>query len=337
MAHTVKQMPNIEIKREIVRILDNNERLFQDDSGKCSTARAEFKFKNDVVVPKFFRAWPIPVALRPKVEAKLEEMVLKGIIRRVEHSKWATPLVVVPKPDGKMRIHGDYKVTVNPQLDINQYPLSKLDDLFHMLHGGKKFPKVDYSDAYMQVELEESSRMYTTFNTHKGLFEYTRIPFGIASPPAIFQRITEHTLAGIEGVLIYLDDITVTGSNDKTHLERLVKVLNRLNEVGFRLKRGKCDFFEEEMEFLGLVVDEKGIGPSSSKLKAILNMPEPMNIKKLESYLGMIQYYGKFIPRLATLAAPLNSLRRKGAPWRLGAEEREALTKSVKSLQQQTH
>ncbi|XGW34785.1 hypothetical protein V3C99_018643 [Haemonchus contortus] len=110
-------------------------------------------------------------------------------------------LVVVPKPGGKIRICGDYKVTVNPQLDINQYPLPKPDDLFHMLHGGKKFSKVDLSDAYMQVELEESSRMYTTINTHKGLFEYTRIPFGIASAPAIFQRIMEETLAGIEGVL----------------------------------------------------------------------------------------------------------------------------------------
>uniref|UniRef100_W6NES8 Uncharacterized protein K02A2.6-like n=1 Tax=Haemonchus contortus TaxID=6289 RepID=W6NES8_HAECO len=119
MVHKVKQMPNIEIKREIVRMLDNNKRLFQDDLGKCSTTRAELKFKNDVVVPKFFRARPIPIALRPKVEAKLEEMVLKGIIRRVEHSKWATPLVVVPKPGGKIRICGDYKVTVNPQLDIN--------------------------------------------------------------------------------------------------------------------------------------------------------------------------------------------------------------------------
>ncbi|PIO61932.1 hypothetical protein TELCIR_16530 [Teladorsagia circumcincta] len=89
-----------------------------------------------------------------------------------------------------------------------------------MLHGGKRFSKVDLIDAYMQVELEESSRRYTTINTHKGSFEYTRIPFGIASAPAIFQRIMEETPAGIEGVLIYLDDLTVTGPDDKKHLER---------------------------------------------------------------------------------------------------------------------
>ncbi|VDO89568.1 unnamed protein product [Haemonchus placei] len=129
--------------------------------GKYTTSRAELKFRNEAVVPKFFRARPVPIALRPKVEAKMEEMVRNGTIKRVEHSKWAgVPLVVVPKPGGKIRICGDYKVTVNPQLDINQYPLPKPDDLFHMLHGGKKFSKVDLSDAYMQVELEESSRDY---------------------------------------------------------------------------------------------------------------------------------------------------------------------------------
>ncbi|KAK6009675.1 hypothetical protein OSTOST_25375, partial [Ostertagia ostertagi] len=113
MVHKVEQMSNVQIKREIVRILDNNKKLFQDGLGKCTTARAELKFKNDAVVPKFFRARPIPIALRPKVEAKLEEMVRNGTIRRVEHSKWATPLVVVPKPGGKIRICGDYKVTGN--------------------------------------------------------------------------------------------------------------------------------------------------------------------------------------------------------------------------------
>ncbi|KAL6723825.1 hypothetical protein Aduo_018789 [Ancylostoma duodenale] len=156
-----------------------------------------------------------------------------------------------------------------------------------MLNGGKKFSKLDLSDAYMQVELDPESRKYTTINTQKGLFEYTRVPFGIASAPAMFQRTMETTLSGIEGVLIYLDDITVTGPDDKTHMERLEKVLRRLKEVGFRLKREKCEFFKQEMEFLGHVVDANGIRPSPSKLKAILNMPEPKNIKELESYLGM--------------------------------------------------
>ncbi|KIH47194.1 reverse transcriptase [Ancylostoma duodenale] len=296
LVYTVKEMSKVQVKREIVRILHENKQLFEEGLGKCTSTKAKLKFKADPV-PKFFRARPVPIALRPKVEAKLEELLRNGTLRRVEHSQWATPLVIVPKPGGKIRICGDYEATANPQLDINQYPLPRPEDLFHMLNGGKKFSKLDLSDAYMQVELDPESRKYTTINTQKGLFEYTRVPFGIASAPAMFQRTMETTLSGIEGVLIYLDDITVTGPDDKTHMERLEKVLRRLKEVGFRLKREKCEFFKQEMEFLGHVVDANGIRPSPSKLKAILNMPEPKNIKELESYLGMVQYYGKFIPR----------------------------------------
>ncbi|VDL65922.1 unnamed protein product, partial [Nippostrongylus brasiliensis] len=322
--HKVVEMSKVELKNEVIRLLNLNKELFQAGLGRCTTTQAELKFKNGEPRPKFFRARPVPIALRPKVEAKLEELVQNGTLRRVEHTEWATPLVVVPKPGGKVRICGDYKVTVNPQLDINQYPLPKPDDLFHMLNGGKKFSKLDLKDAYMQVELKEEFQKYTTINTHKGLFQYTRVPFGIASAPAIFQKIMETTLAGIEGVLIYLDDITVTGPDDRSHLQRLEKVLKRLREAGFRLKREKCEFLKQEMEFLGHVVDANGIRPSPSKLKAMINMPEPKNIKETESYLGMVQYYGKFIPQLATLAAPLNALRRKGVPWKWDEEQRKA-------------
>lgn len=222
-----------ELRTKLLQILEENKALFEKGLGKCTTAKVSLKMKTGLETPKFCRARPVPIALRPKVEEKLQEMVRNGTLTRVEHSEWATPLVVVPKPGGKVRLCGDYKVTVNPQLDINQYPLPKPDDLFHMLNGGQKFSKMDLSDAYMQVELDPESKKYTTINTHKGMFEYNRVPFGIASIPAIFQRIMETTLAGIEGVIIYLDDITVTAPNDATHLQRLQQVLKRLREAGF--------------------------------------------------------------------------------------------------------
>ncbi|VDL70917.1 unnamed protein product [Nippostrongylus brasiliensis] len=121
----VEVWSRVEIKREILRLLEKSRSLFQGGLGRCTTAQAKLKFKDDKIVPKFFRARPVPIALRPKVEAKLEELVKNGTLKRVEHSQWATPLVVVPKPGGRIRICGDYKVTVNPQLDINQYPLPK--------------------------------------------------------------------------------------------------------------------------------------------------------------------------------------------------------------------
>ncbi|EPB67030.1 reverse transcriptase [Ancylostoma ceylanicum] len=276
----VNQLGNSKIKAKLDQILQENKELFSAGLGKCTSTKAVLKFREDKPHPKFFRARPVPIALRPKVEAKLEELVRNGTLVRVDHSEWGTPLVVVPKPGGKIRLCGDYKVTINPQLDINQYPLSKPDDLFHMLNGGTKFSKMDLSDAYMQVELEEESRKYTTINTHKGLFEYTRVPFGVAPAPAIFQSTMEKTLAGIEGVIIYLDDITVTAPDDETHLKRLASVFERLAKAGFRSKKQKCEFFKERIEFLGHVIDAQGIRPSPEKVKAMVNMPEPKNIKK---------------------------------------------------------
>ncbi|PIO55549.1 reverse transcriptase [Teladorsagia circumcincta] len=313
-----------QLRTAIKNMLEENRVLFQKRLGCCTTTKVLLTLEQGMEKPKFCRVRPVPIALRPKVEAKLQELVENGTLTRVEHAEWATPLVVVPKPGGKIRLCGDYKVTVNPQLDINQYPLPKPDDLFHMLNGGQKFSKMDLSDAYMQLELEPESKKYTTINTHKGMFVYNRVPFGIASIPAIFQRIMETTLAGIEGVIIYLDDITVTAPDDVTHLTRLREVLKRLREAGFRLKREKCEFMKEQMEFLGHIVDAKGIRPSPKKVQAMVNMPDPKNLKELESFIGMVQYYGKFIPNLSTIAAPLNGLRRKGVPFRWEEEQRKA-------------
>ena len=117
------------------------------------------------------------------------------------HSEWAAPIVAVPKKDGKFRICGDYKVTVNQALEIDQYPLPKPEDLFATLAGGKKFTKLDLSQAYQQLVLEDDSRKYLTINTHRGLYCYTRLPFGVASAPAMFQQVMDTILQGIPNVI----------------------------------------------------------------------------------------------------------------------------------------
>ena len=142
------------------------------------------------------------------------------------------------KSDGKsLRICGDFQLTVNRASKLDRYPIPKIEDLFAALTGGKAFSKLDMSQAYQQLPLEESSKKYTVVNTHRGLFQYNRLPFGISSAPGIFQRVMESLLSGIPGVVVYLDDILVTGPTEEEHLATLDKVLQRLSEAGLRLRK----------------------------------------------------------------------------------------------------
>ena len=133
----------------------------------------------------------MPFALRSAVETELDCLEELGIVEIVSHSDWATPIVPVVKGDGKVRICGDYKVTVNPCLDVDQHPLPKPEELFATLSAGQQFSKMDLSQAYLQLELDEESKNLVTLNTHKGLYRFTRLPFGVASASAIFQRLME--------------------------------------------------------------------------------------------------------------------------------------------------
>ncbi len=152
-----------------------------------------------------------------------------------------------------MRICGDYKVTVNPVLHVDQYPLPKPDGLFA---GGKKFSTLDLSHAYQQLLLEEDSHKFVTMNTHRGLYQYKRLPLGIASAPAIFQKTMDSILQGLTGVMCYLDDILITGTNDEDHLSNLEVVLQRLQERGMQ---EKCTFLQSSVEYLGHCIDEQGL------------------------------------------------------------------------------
>ena len=233
----------------------------------------------------------------------------------MSQSDWATPVVVVRKPGGKVRICGDFKVTINPMLKNNVYPLPLPEELFHKLHGGTKFTKLDLADAYLKIELDENSKQLVVHNTHQGLYCYKRMPFGLSCAPAIFQRIIEQTLADIRGVACYLDDIIITGKTEKDHMINLQKTLERFKDNGFRLRKSKCSFIQTSLAYLGHIVDKDGIRLQANKVEAIQKMPMPKDHKELRSLLGMINYYDRFLPGLATKCACLNDLLHKDKKW----------------------
>ena len=168
---------------------------------------------------------------------------------------------MVPKKDGSLRVCGDYRTTVNQSADLDQCPLPNAEDLCVTLAGGQVFSKVDLSHAYQQVELDEESQKYLTINTHKGLYCYKRLPFGVSSAPAIFQHIMDQLLQGVKFTVCRLDDILISGRSLEEHLKILEEVFRRLEEHGIRLNRTKCIFLQEGLEFLGHWIDVHGIRP----------------------------------------------------------------------------
>ena len=205
---------------------------------------------------------------------------------------------------------------MNPVLEVDQYPLPRPEDLFATLAGGKKFTTLDLSHAYNQLTLDPKSQKYVVVNTHRGLYRYKRLPFGIASAPAQFQRVMDQILQGMNHVTCYLDDILITGSTVDEHLSNLTEVLRRLKEHGVRLKREKCQFLRDSVEYLGHLIDADGLHTTDSKLKAINEAPSPTNTQELRAFLGLLNYYGRFIPNRATLSQPLNTLLCKDHHWR---------------------
>ena len=167
-------------------VLDTYSKLFEGNLGKVKGVTAKIHVDPDAT-PRFFKARSVPFALQRKVEKELDRLQEQGIIEPVQFSEWAAPIVPVMKQDGSIRICGDYKVTINRVAKLDKYPIPKIDDMFTSLSGGQRFSKLDLSHAYQQIELDEDSQHFVTINTHKGLFRYNRLPFGVASAPVHFS------------------------------------------------------------------------------------------------------------------------------------------------------
>ena len=161
-------------------------------------------------------------------------------------------------------------------------------------------------------------------NTHKGLFKYTRLPFGIAAAPTVFQQTMDIVLQGLPGIVCYLDDIIITGKDKQEHLNNLEQVLSRIQEYGFQVRKEKC---RDSVEYLGHIVSKNGIQMSPKKVEAIVEMPQPKDQKDLRAFLGMVNHYGKFMSNLSDLCAPLHGLLQKTAKWRWNKECKKAVHK----------
>ena len=314
-------------------VLQKYPELMRDDIGTINGVKGHLQV-NPEAEPRFCKARNVPYALREKVEEELSRLEQDGIIEPVEFADWAAPIVPVLKGNGQnVRICGDFKLTVNKASRLDTYPLPRIDYLYASLAGGQSFTKLDLKNAYLQIELEEESKKFVTIKTSRGLFQYNRLPFGVSSSPAIFQRVIDNVLQRIPYVYAYLDDILVTGRTDEEHLHNIDKVLSRLATAGMRLNVDKCTFMAPEVTYLGYRIDKEGLNAVNEKVQAIAMAPAPQNCKQLRSYLGCWNYYGQFIKNLSSEIAPLNKLLTKNEQFVWGSDEENAFQRSKELLQ----
>lgn len=277
----------------------------------------------------------IPLGVEEKVDALVEQLLQHNIIRPSQ-SPWNSPIVVVAKKNGDIRMCVDFR-RLNAVTQRPIFPIPDAHQLFDALDGANVFSTLDLSQGYHQVPVAEEDILKTAFTTRKGQFEYLRMPFGLCSAPATFQRLM-HTVLKTENwikCLIYLDDVLIFGRTAEEHLERLRAVLQRMREAGLKLSPEKCHFFQQKVEYLGHVISGEGIRTSPDKIDKVRNWPSPVNAENLRSFLGLSGYYRRFIRGYAEIVAPLEKLcmgtaKKKGAhqvEWLWTAEHEEIFQK----------
>ncbi|XP_052749773.1 uncharacterized protein K02A2.6-like [Galleria mellonella] len=317
-------------QQTLQNILTNYATLFNNKLGKVKNYQVNIHIKPGTEA-KHFPPRPVKFSIKKNIELELDRLVQEGIITKVDPNitpvEWSTPTVNVVKPNGQIRICGDYRVTINPALITHLHPVPLFDQLRQQLANGEKFSKIDLKDAYLQFEIAPESKKYLTITTHKGYFQYNRMPFGIATAPSIFQHYLEKLLDNIPNTAVYFDDIAVTGKNDSEHLSTLTSVLKRLLEAGLKVNLKKCSFLQPEIEYLGHIIDARGVRPTKTKIDAIAKAPAPNNTKELRSFLGMVNFYERFIPHLHTLCSDLHDLTSSRKKWKWTKELQTAFEK----------
>ena len=257
----------------------------------------------------------VPFHVCRQVEAKLDELQCLDIIEPVTGpTPWVSPLIVVPKPNGEVRICVDMR-RVNTAVIRERYPIPTIEETLQNLTGACVFSKLDLRWGYHQIELDEQSRQYTTFATHTGLYRYKRLMFGVSAAPEIYQHVIQQSLQGCPGVQNISDDIIVFGKTQQEHDHNLNTVLARIQDCGLTLNGDKCKFSVSEVTFFGYTISANGIRPTDETVTAIRNAPKPSNASEVRSFLGLVNYCSRFIPNFSTVAAPLRQLTHKGTPF----------------------
>lgn len=309
---------NAEEKRLLGKTLKDYKDVFFNDNDKLTfTHEVKHNIKTSDENPIHQKTYKYPYHLRDEVSTQIQKMLGNGIIRE-SSSQWTSPIWVVPKKmdnsgKRKYRIVVDYR-KLNEKTPADRYPIPEISEILDRLGKAQYFTVLDLASGFHQIEVNPKDIPKTAFNVDNGKYEYVRMPFGLKNAPATFQRLMDSVLRKHIGIrcFVYMDDIIIYSIDLQTHLGDIKKILQTLREANLKIQCDKSEFLRKEVEFLGHLVTTDGVRPNPQKIEAIKSWPLPMNRKALQSFLGTISYYRRFIPNFSHIAKPMTSQLRNG-------------------------
>ncbi len=279
---------------------------YDGDLGCTNLITHEIPLLDDTPICQRYRR--IPPSEYEVVKEHINQLLDAQVIRE-SCSPFASPIVLVKKKDGSLRLCVDYR-QLNSRTRKDAFPLPRIEESLDALTGARWFSTLDLASGYNPVPVAEADRPKTAFCTPFGLFEWNRMPFGLCNAPSTFQQLMQRVFGDqqCQSLLLYLDDIVVFSSTFQQHLERLEMVLQRLKHEGLKAKLSKCSFFRQEVSYLGHIILAEGVSTDPSKIEVVANWQPPTTILELWSFLGFASYYRRFVEGFAKLAAPLHRL-----------------------------
>ena len=300
-------------------------------SGLGKMKDIEIKFEIDESVkPVAQKLRRVPYHVRQKVEKKIKELLDMDIIEPVTGcSEWISPIIAVPKGED-VRIVVDMR-KANTAIKRSYYPIPTLEELLTKFNGCSLFSKIDLRHGYHQIQLHEDSRSITAFVTHEGVYRYKRLVQGVNNAFTEYQYHISQIFKQEQLIENICDDILVAGRNEQEHHQNLRRCFEILKTNNLTVNPTKCIFAVPEVTFYGHTISQKGIRPTTGKIKAVKTFSEPKNVREVHSFLGLINYLGIYINNLATITYPLRNLIKKDTKWSWGEPEKEAFEK-LKSI-----
>lgn len=289
--------------------------VFNDKPGRIVSMAYNIEI-DPKVKPCSSRPYKVPFHLKEKVKCELDKWVNHGVIRK-STSEWASPVVIVKTAESSIRLTVDYRL-INPHVRNDNFPMPTIDMVIERLSSAKIMTKLDLTKAYWQIPLTEESCKYTSFVTEFGQFEFTALPMGIRPAASLCSRIMKEILVGCDTfVTNFIDDVVVYSSNFDEHVTHLSCVMGKFSRAGVTLNVKKCMFAQNSVKFLGFIIGGGTIKPNPVKVSAIRNFPKPTTKKELRSFLGLLNFYRRFLPNLSSVICPLTNMLRKAFPDKL--------------------